>query len=280
MTLDRCVSSQLNITQTSNCQCISSKPTRPVSISHIATDSCGISFPLVHTYRKTLYSDDHVRVVFRIRASHISWHFTYAKFHLTTSDKKFEKYSRRHVLHSTLLVKSTVLRISNVFLIRKNILQIYGVRYFLAIVNISWHQNNLPSQTKYRVFKMNSTYHEADKSATWYRVFPSFTQIKMTMRASVLAQQFTHASDVHPNPSPRFSYLLENCRQDRKIQENTRTKSKQSTRQDIPLDRKVSVSLSTFGIKLLVLLGSPCRHPLLLSLLRWSRKLLASSGLF
>ena len=39
------------------------------------------------------------------------------------------------------------------------------------------------------------------------------------------------------------------------------------------------VSLSTSGVKLLPLLGSPVCHPLLPPLFRWSRKLLASSGL-
>ena len=62
-------------------------------------------------------------------------------------------------------------------------------------------------------------------------------------------------------------------------QTDTRKTSKQCTRQDISLYRKVVISLLTSGVKLCAMLGSPCCHPLLLPLLRWSRELLASSGL-
>ena len=49
---------------------------------------------------------------------------------------------------------------------------------------------------------------------------------------------------------------------------------------DIHLDRKVMISPSPSSVKPFVFPGTPCCYPLLLSLLRWSRKLLASSGLF
>ena len=105
------------------------------------------------------------------------------------------------------------------------------------------------------------------------------------MRVPILIQQFTHlvciliALASLSETYPRLSFLL--FGQDRKNtkRESTRKTNKQYTRQDIPLDRKVMVSLLTSGIKLLTLLGSPCCRPLLLPLLRWSRKLLASSGL-
>ena len=65
----------------------------------------------------------------------------------------------------------------------------------------------------------------------------------------------------------------------KKKQTNTTKTSKQCTRQDIPLYKKVMISLLTYGVKLLALLGSPCCHSLLLPLLRWPRELLASSCL-
>ena len=53
--------------------------------------------------------------------------------------------------------------------------------------------------------KKNSTHTEATKTM-WYRLYPSLTQIEMTMHAPALVQQFTHL--VHPNRSHRRSYLL------------------------------------------------------------------------
>ena len=53
--------------------------------------------------------------------------------------------------------------------------------------------------------KKNNTHSEATKTK-WYRLYPSLTQIEMTMHAPALVQQFTYL--VHPNRSHRLSYLL------------------------------------------------------------------------
>ena len=109
----------------------------------------------------------------------------------------------------------------------------------------------------------------------------------MTMRAPVLVQQFTLLVRIPVAPilewklSSPLVLALENCRQDRKdrnIQESKINEQK-LYETDIRLDRKVMVPLSPSRIQLLALLGSPCCHPLLLPLLRWFCKLLASSGL-
>ena len=62
-------------------------------------------------------------------------------------------------------------------------------------------------------------------------------------------------------------------------QNTRRTTSKQYMRQSISLFRKVMISLLANPVKLLALLGSPSCRLLLLPLLRWSYKLLASGGL-
>ena len=65
-------------------------------------------------------------------------------------------------------------------------------------------KNDLSFQTQYNN-KKNSTHSEATKTK-WCRLYPSLTQIEMTMHAPALVQQFTHL--VHPNRSHRLSYLL------------------------------------------------------------------------
>ena len=103
--------------------------------------------------------------------------------------------------------------------------------------------------------------------------------VEMTMRALVLVQQFTHlvcisiALASHSENYPRLSYLLSDKTKKciKRKQRNTIETSKQYTRQDVPLDRKIMVSLLTSGVKLLALLGSPCCHPSLLPLLRQRR---------
>ena len=138
------------------------------------------------------------------------------------------------------------------------------------------------------VSKNNSTYHEADRGATWYSIYPSLAQIEMTMRTSVLLQHFAHhvcipiAAILQKKKLPPLLPALKNCRQGRKDRKTDKHKktNKQYTRQDIRLDIRVMVSLSTSGVKLLTLLGNQLCHPsLLLPLIRSSRDLLASSCL-
>ena len=73
---------------------------------------------------------------------------------------------------------STVLCISNVL---SQVLPTSGQHQF------TYYQNEMQL-----VSKNNSAYHEADKGATWHSVYPSLAQIEMTMRSSVLLQQFSH----------------------------------------------------------------------------------------
>ena len=103
---------------------------------------------------------------------------------------------------SILRVKSTVLRMSNDFLIRKTIL-------FFKYMDVSATYLSSPRKTTYHfkcnAIKRNSTHSEATKTK-WYRLYPSLTQIEMTMHAPALVQQFTHL--VRLNRSHRLSYLL------------------------------------------------------------------------
>ena len=122
------------------------------------------------------------------------------------------------------------------------------------------------------------------QGATWYRVYASLAQIEMTMPTSVLVQQFTHPvcipiASILEKKYSRLRCLLWKIADKTEKQTNTRKTSKQYTRQDIRLDMKVKVSLSTSGVKLLALLDSPFCHLLLLSLFRWSCVLFASRGL-
>ena len=115
-------------------------------------------------------------------------------------------------------------------------------------------------------------------------LYSSLTQAEMTVRAPVLIQQFTHLvcipialASLSKN-YPGLSYLL--LGQDRKNatrEKHKRQPSKQYTREDIHLDRKVMVSPLPSGVELLALL-SRSRLSLLLAN-RQSSKLLASAGL-
>ena len=173
------------------------------------------------------------------------------------------------MVQPTRLKSVYVLRVSNVL---SYVLSTSGRHQF------TYYQNEI-----YLVLKNNSTYHEVDKGAAWYRVYPLLAQIEMTMRTSVLVQQFTHLfsipiTSILEKKFSRLWYLLWKIADKTEKQTQKKT-SKQYTRQDIRLDIKVMVSLSTPGVKLLTLLGSPFCHPLLVSLFRWSSVLLASSSL-
>ena len=79
------------------------------------------------------------------------------------------------------------------FLIRKTIL-------YFKYMDFSTTYQSTPLSSSYQnrhnfkrnaVSKKNSTHSEATKTK-WHRLYPSLTQIEMTMHAPVLVQQFTH----------------------------------------------------------------------------------------
>ena len=95
-------------------------------------------------------------------------------------------------------------------------------------------------------YKKESTHSEATKTKG-FRLYPSLTKIKITMHAPALVRQFTHLG--HPNRSHRLLYLLRKIAdmtgKYKRKQTNTRKTIKQYMRLDIPLFRKVMISLLT-----------------------------------
>ena len=115
-----------------------------------------------------------------------------------------------------------------------------------------------------------------------YRVYPSLTQIEMTMRAPFLVKQFTHLVCIQPLPSLsenylRLLYLLWKIT-DKADKYKRSIRAKKAQRKKPPVSTEINGFLSPSGVKLLALLGqSPL---LLLPANPQSRKLLASGGLF
>ena len=145
-------------------------------------------------YRKISHSNDLVRVVPNscITYFHLTTRTRISTFYIHNVEKAYGKTCPIR------FVKSTVLRISNYFLVRKTVL------YFKYMDFSATYQ---PSSTYHfkRNAKKNSTHSEAAKTE-WYRLYLSFTQTKMTMYAPPLVQRFKDL--VHPNRSHRLSYLL------------------------------------------------------------------------
>ena len=83
-------------------------------------------------------------------------------------------------------------------------------------------------------------------------IYPSLTQVEMTMRAPVLIWQFTHLvcipiafASLSENHPPLLHVFQTRQKNYKRKQTNTRKTSKQYTRQDIPLYIKVMISLLT-----------------------------------
>ena len=139
------------------------------------------------------------------------------------------------------------------FFIRKAISKSH-TRYYISniwlSVLLSSRLHELISKTTYHlkrnaVSKKRLVLCEADKRTTWYRVYPSLTQIETTMHASVLVQQFTHLVCItnalaFSENCPRLSYLL--FKQDTEMQQEKADKRKKNEQAvyatDIPLGRK------------------------------------------
>ena len=169
---------------------------------------------------------------------------------------------------------------------RAVVLELRTIMYFLRFSDpkfimsqIYWFQYYLTAQLSRNTyhFKVNQRIQRYTQNTLHRR------KIEM-VNAPLLVQQFTHP--VHPNSSYRLSYLLRHfVDKTGKIRNREQAKHKEKTSKtvhttaNILFSRKVTMSIQPAPIKLLVLLGSPSCRPLLLSLFRRTRELLANSGL-